>query len=212
MSTTPPDALLLLATGCAHCPAVLEALSRLLEEGHLGRLEAINIVEHPEAAQAVGTRSVPWTRIGPFELEGMHSQSELAHWCELAATGKGFGEYFSHLLETQRPHKVAEGIERDPASLINLLALLEDSGTSMTARIGIGVVMEDLQGNALLSSAVPALVRMADSPEANIRADIAHYLGLVATPEVIPVLRKLQQDEHPDVREIATDSLNEISP
>ncbi|RDH83466.1 MAG: hypothetical protein DIZ78_14410 [endosymbiont of Escarpia spicata] len=212
MSKTPPDALLLLATGCAHCPVVLEALSRLLEEGHLGRLEAINIVEHPEAAKAVGTRSVPWTRIGPFELEGMHSQSELAHWCELAATGRGFGEYFSHLLETRRPHKVAEVIERDPASLTSLLALLEDSGTPMAARIGIGVVVEDLQGSELLAAAVPTLIRLADSPEANVRADIAHYLGLVATPEVIPVLRKLQQDEHPDVREIATDSLNELSP
>ncbi|MBL3528069.1 MAG: HEAT repeat domain-containing protein [gamma proteobacterium endosymbiont of Lamellibrachia anaximandri] len=210
--STPPDALLLLATGCAHCPAVLAALSRLLEEGRLGRLEAVNIVEHPEAAKAVGTRSVPWTRIGPFELEGMHSQSELAHWCELAASGKGFGEYFTHLLDTRRPHKVAEFIERDPASLTSLLALLEDSGTPMAARIGIGVVMEDLQGSEWLAAAEPVLTRMADATEANIRADIAHYLGLVATPEVIPLLRKLQQDEHPDVREIATDSLNELSP
>ena len=65
MSTKqPPDAQILLATGCAHCPAVLEGLSRLLKLGKIGRLEAVNIVEHPQAAQAVGTRSVPWTRIG----------------------------------------------------------------------------------------------------------------------------------------------------
>jgi hypothetical protein len=55
-STVPPDALLLMAPGCAHCPVVLESLGRLLKDGRLGRLEVINVAAHPEAAVAAGTR------------------------------------------------------------------------------------------------------------------------------------------------------------
>ena len=65
-----PDALLLLAPGCPHCPAVLEGLSGLLKEGVIGRLEAVNAAIHPERAAELGVRTVPWARIGPFELEG----------------------------------------------------------------------------------------------------------------------------------------------
>ncbi|MFZ0257771.1 MAG: HEAT repeat domain-containing protein, partial [Gammaproteobacteria bacterium] len=55
-----PDALLLIAPGCAHCPVVLQSLAEMLKAGSLGRLEVVNIVAHPEVAKAVGTRSVPW--------------------------------------------------------------------------------------------------------------------------------------------------------
>ena len=70
-SAAPADALLLIATGCNHCPAVLEGLSRLLKQGRIGRLDVVNLAVHPETGQALGVRSVPWTRIGPFELEGL---------------------------------------------------------------------------------------------------------------------------------------------
>ena len=84
-SPAPPDALLLMAPGCAHCPVVLEGLGRLLKEGRLGRLEVVNVAVHPEAAVAAGTRSVPWTRIGPFELDGLYGPAELAEWAAYAA-------------------------------------------------------------------------------------------------------------------------------
>ncbi|MCU7891834.1 MAG: thioredoxin family protein [Candidatus Thiodiazotropha sp. (ex Ustalcina ferruginea)] len=96
-----PEVLFLLATGCAHCPSVLEGLSQLLKQGEIGRMEAVNIVEHPEVAQKVGTRSVPWTRIGGFELEGMLTPAELSRWVDLASQNKGIDTYFSHLLEIQ---------------------------------------------------------------------------------------------------------------
>ena len=96
-----PDALLLIATGCAHCPTVLDGLCKLLKQGRLGRLEVINIAARPDYAQSIGVRSVPWTRIGPFELEGAQNPSALAEWAERAATGTGLGPYYSHLLESQ---------------------------------------------------------------------------------------------------------------
>ena len=65
-----PDAELMIATGCAHCPVVLSGLAELLKKGQIGRLAVTNITSHPEVAEARGVRGVPWIRIGPFELSG----------------------------------------------------------------------------------------------------------------------------------------------
>jgi hypothetical protein len=210
MAHTPPDALLLLAPGCVHCPVVLEGLSQLVKGGKLGRLEVVNVMAHPEISQQHGVRSVPWCRIGPFELDGLQNQTELAKWTEHAAAGSGLSEYYAHLLETQRPHRVAELIARQPESFEGLLSLLEDSETPMTVRIGIGVVLEDLQDSPLLLHALPVLIRLADSAAANVRADAAHYMGLTRAPEATVVLQNLLHDENPDVREIAAESIAQI--
>lgn len=208
MSTKqPPDAKILLATGCAHCPAVLEGLSRLLKQGKIGRLEAVNIVEHPEAAQEVGTRSVPWTRIGEFELEGVLTPAELEHWAELAADGEGYTDYYSHLLESQRAHQVTRLIEKRPQNLTHLIALVKSEETPMAARIGVGVVMESLENSDPIRQALPELEKLSRSDRANIRADAAHFLGLTRLPAAEASLKPLLQDPNPDVREIAADSL-----
>jgi hypothetical protein len=211
MPRIPPDALLLLATGCAHCPGVLEGLSQLLKQGRLGRLEAVNIVEHPEAAQAVGTRSVPWTRIGAFELEGALTPAELARWVELAGSEDGYADYYSHLLETRRPHKVRQLLERHPETLSQLIALLADDNTPMAVRIGVGVVMEELEGDPLLVSGLEYLTALAGSQQANVRADAAHFLGLTRHQDAAEPLKQLVTDAHPDVREIAEEALQSLT-
>ncbi|MCU7929936.1 MAG: HEAT repeat domain-containing protein [Candidatus Thiodiazotropha sp. (ex Codakia rugifera)] len=202
-----PEVLFLLATGCAHCPSVLESLSHLLKQGEISRLEAVNIVAHPEVAQKVGTRSVPWTRIGAFELEGMLTPAELSRWVDLASQNKGIDAYFSHLLETQRPDKVMNWVKSRPDTLPLLLGLLESDQTPMAARIGVGVVLEALQGSDLLQSTLPTLIALSHSSQASTRADAAHYLGLTHSSEAIDRVRELHNDENPDVREIAADSL-----
>jgi hypothetical protein len=199
---------MLLATGCAHCPAVLEGLSQLLKQGKIGRLEAINIVEHPEAAREVGTRSVPWTRIGEFELEGVLTPAELEHWAELAAEGDGYTDYYSHLLESQRAQQVTALIEKRPQNLAYLIALAASEETPMAARIGVGVVMESLENSDPLHQALPELEKLSRSDKANIRADAAHFLGLTRLPAAASSLKPLLDDPNPDVREIAADSLD----
>jgi len=207
MSRPAPDALLLLATGCAHCPGVLEGLSQLLKQGQIGRLEVVNIVEHPEVAQAAGARSVPWVRIGQFELVGALTLEELTRWVELCDTEAGYVAYLSHLLETRRTDEVRALLEQQPATLPLLIGLLAVDETPMTTRIGIGVVLEELTGSELLGKGLDALAALAESPRANSRADAAHYLGLTHLRAAGAPLRKLLHDEHPDVREIAAEAL-----
>ena len=202
-----PDALLLIATGCAHCPTVLDGLCRLLKQGRLSRLEVINVAVRPDYAQSLGVRSVPWTRIGPFELEGAQSASDLAEWTERAASGTGLGRYYSHLLESQRLEKVVEMIRKSPASLNELLLLMDEEDTPMAVRIGIGALFEELQGEPLLGDVLPQLEMLTRSENAHTRGDACHYLGLTGSTEAIPPVTRLLEDENADVREIAAESL-----
>lgn len=205
-----PDAMLLLAPGCAHCPIVLAALSELLKEGRLGRMEAVNITAHPEVAQTVGTRSVPWVQIGPYELAGVHTKEEFAHWADLAAKGAGLGPYFSDLLKTGNIQKVLRRIREQPEALHDLLTLLEAVDTPLAARIGIGAVLEELQPTGLLKALVPDLKALTRSTHPQTRADACHYLGLLGDPELTPVIEPLLKDSDAEVREIAADTLAEL--
>ena len=202
-----PDALLLLAPGCAHCPAVLDGLSRLLKQGRLGRLEVVNVAAHPEAAAAVGSRSVPWCRIGPFELEGAHTPAELAEWAEHAAQGSGMTTYLSQLLESQRLDRVLDLVAARPGLLADLVALTGDLDTPMAVRIGAGAVFEELAGSAPLRAVVPQLGALTQAAAPQVRADAAHHLGLAGGPDAADLLRPLLDDVDPTVREIAAESL-----
>ncbi len=207
---TPPVALLLIAPGCPHCPGVLKALSELLKEGVIGTLEVVNIAAHPERAQALGVRTVPWTRIGPFELEGGHNISELRQWAERATDDSGISNYYSHLLENRKLERVVAAVKNKPESLENLLNLLPSEETPMAVRIGISAVMEELEGSESLTAALPRLVELTRSPDANIRGDACHYLGLTHNGDARSLLQSMLDDENPDVREIAQDALDAL--
>jgi len=207
MSAEAPDALLLIATGCSHCQAVLDGLSQLVKKGAIGSLEVINLTARPQAGEALGIRSVPWTRIGPFALEGGQSQKDLADWAEHAANGTGWGLYYSHLIETRRLEQVLALIRERPESLLALTAVLGEDDTPMAVRIGVGAVFEELQGSGLLVHGVPELELLAASERPQVRADACHYLGLSGDQGAAPLLRRMLEDENADVREIAAESL-----
>ena len=207
-SATPaPDARLLIAPGCAHCPAVLDGLSRLVKEGLIGRLEVVNIATRPDVAEAEAVRTVPWVRIGPYTLTGSHTPGELAEWAERAAQGSGLASYFAHLLETNRFEEAVALIRQSPGSLEDLIIMLGDLETPMSVRIGIGAVVEELADADILGATVDALGALARSEHAQVRADACHYLGLTANPRAIPLLQSCVEDESHEVREIASESL-----
>jgi len=210
MTQTPPAALLLIAPGCPHCASVLASLSELVKKGRIGRLEVINIALHPEAAQAAGTRSVPWTRIGSYELAGNYTLGELEEWADKASGGGNANDYIKELLEQQQLDAAIDYLKQHPDQLPALLELMQEEEQSLTVRFGIGAILEALAGSEALRSLVPDLIELAGNRTANIRADAAHYLGLSGSPEAIPTLKRLLEDEDADVREIAADSLEAL--
>jgi hypothetical protein len=202
-----PDVLLLIAPGCAHCPIVLEGLSKLIKQGVIGRLEIVNVAKHPEIAREVGSRSVPWTRIGRFEFVGMLSHTDLARWSALATQEAGMAEYYEYLLDSGQLNRVMELVPRYPNSLHQLVSLLSKERLPMAARIGVGAVLEELQGSDLIDTIIPELTDLAYSPQPQTRIDACHYLGLTDSSDVIPTVQHLIKDDHPEVREIAIETL-----
>jgi hypothetical protein len=206
-----PDALLLLSTHCPHCPAMLASLSELLKQGKIGRLEAVNLEQHPEIGQALGVRSVPWTRIGRIELSGVHSAAELAEWAAKADSETGMADWFHLLLKEGQLPKAQVMIEAEPELLAAVLPIVGNVEASLNVRLGAGVLLENFAGTDTLRALLPRLGELSQHNDARVRADACHYLGLTGDAAARTWLEARIADEDTDVREIAAESLQAIT-
>ncbi len=202
-----PNALLLITTGCPHCPTVLAGASELVKHGKIGRLDVVNIMAHPEVAEQYGVRSVPWLRLGPFELDGLRSPAELKLWAERAGTREGMAEYFRELLDTGQLKKVIDTLHSDEGQFGTLLLLLADPQTTLTVRVGIGAALEEFAGSSALRHLTDELGSLTKSEDAHVRGDAAHFLVLTREPRAMSFLKPLLSDPEQQVREIAQESL-----
>lgn len=209
-NTVPPDALLLLTSQCPHCPTVLQGLAELVKKGLIGRLEVVNIVERPDIAERYAVRSVPWTRIGDFELEGLHSPAELRQWAERAGSVEGLVEYYGDLFKYGQLAKALASIEKHPGHFTALLRLAEDPDTELTIRIGVSAVIEDHAGSELLQEHLAAFIELGQNEDPRVRADACHFLALTRSESALAPLQQLLKDPQPAVQDVARDSLDEL--
>lgn len=206
-----PDAELLIATGCAHCSIVLEGLTQLVKEGLIGHLEITNIVPRPQRAQELNVRSVPWTRLGPFILEGQHSPNELRKWAQRANSVEGMSEYIAQELKQGNLNKLIKILNNAPQQLRAVIPLLENEDTEMQVRIGIDAILESIENKASLARLIPEFSHLAAHKNPRIRTDVGYYLALTNSPEAIPVLKKLLEDDSEEIREIAREGLERLA-
>ena len=205
-----PSALLLTAPGCPHCPGMKRVLDELLKEGLIGELETVDIAAQPQQAEALGVRSVPWLKLGEFELEGLHSVGELRSWAQHAATPEGLAVFFTEQLKSGRLPKIMSMVRHHPEQLDALLQLAADAETELTVRIGISAVIEDLAGSDTLLEYLPVLETLGTHSDPRVRADACHFLAMTNSEKAISPLQKLAADGDPSVRNVAIDSLNEL--
>ena len=214
--TPPPaEALMLLSSHCAHCPGVLDSLSKMIKNGEIGKLTVINLEQHPEAMQEYNTRSVPWVRIGKHELTGAQTLEALQQRAQWAKDGQKSGDNqvadFDFLLSEGQASKVIDAIKHDSTAMTAIMNLLGDPGTVLSTRIGIGVVFEEFAGSELLKSLIEELGAMTKHEDQRIRADAYHYLGMTADKRAITFLQAGTKDKDKEVQDIALDSLEELS-
>jgi thiol-disulfide isomerase/thioredoxin len=205
-----PDALLLISTHCPHCPAMLAALADLVKQGTIGRLEAVNLEQHPEVGQALGVRSVPWLRLGRIELAGAHGRGELAEWAAKADSEEGMADWFHLLLKEGQLPRAQAMIEGNPALLAAVLPIVGNVDASLNVRLGAGVLLEEFAGTDTLRALLPRLGELSQHADARVRADACHYLGLTGDVAAKPWLEARTTDEDVDVREIAAESLQAL--
>lgn len=206
-ANTSPDALFLLGTHCPHCPGMLQGLANLVKACTLGTLKVVNIEQRLDIARELGVRSVPWVRIGSFELEGLHSEQELREWALKAGTDSGMTDWLNDLLSSGNISKPLERVRSDPETMDALLELFTDPDTQLNTRIGISAIMEDLEGTDTLRATVDRLGKLTHHQDARIRGDACHYLALAGTPEANDYIRPLLDDPDSGVREVAQESL-----
>lgn len=205
-----PDALLLISTHCPHCPAMLAALADLLKQGAIGRLEAVNLEQHPDGGQALNVRSVPWVRIGRIELAGVHSKTELAEWAAKAQSEAGLADWFHLLLKEGQLPRVQAVIEASPDLLGTVLPIVGNADASINVRLGAGVLLENFAGSDALRALTARLGELSQHDDARIRADACHYLGLTGDAASRLWLEPRLADADADVREIAAESLHAL--
>lgn len=204
----PPHTLLFTAPGCPHCSGMKAALSILQQEGAIAALEIVDATLEVERARQLDVRSVPWLRIGRFEFEGQMSVGELRAWAEQAAQPTGLKQYFFEMLKRGQRAKVERLIREEGQRSIALAELLADPEASMAVRIGIGAVLEELQGSGMTAAMVPKLGEILRDPEPRNRADAAHFLSLIDGAQALSLLRDCLDDPDAAVREIAYDALS----
>jgi len=207
----PPQALLLIGPGCPHCSALLDILSKYVKKGFIARLTVVNVAAQPDEARELGVRSVPWLRLGEFELEGAHSEGEIRQWLLRLGSVKGRGAYFKDLLLAGKLGKVIDKGRHDADNLRALLALAADDELDMKVQLGISAVFEDLQGRKIMQEVVDDIGALSEHSNARVRSDAVHFLALTQSEKAIPYLRRLSRDENAAVREIAAEALAEIT-
>jgi hypothetical protein len=205
-----PDALLLIAPGCPHCSTVLSGMGELVKQGAVGRLEVVNIAVHPQRAEQLGVRSVPWLRLGEFEFEGLHSPAELREWAQRAGGASGLADYFTEQLKSGRLAQVSAMVTDRPERLSVLLELAADPDSELTVRIGVSAAIENMAGSPELADRLPDLQRLAASADPRVRADACHFLALTESPAALESLEALTHDPARSVREVAQDALAEL--
>lgn len=208
---TPPDALLLMGRQCPYCPTVLKHLQALQAEGSIGKLETVVVEDHPERAAELGVRSVPWVRIGTFELAGLRSEQELRDWAHKAAAGAGQSEMLAELLESGGIERCLELVSKDETTLRALLDLFTDPDGKLNVRIGISAVMESLAGTPTLQAIAEDLHKLLSHQDARVRGDACHYLSMSGHPQAAKWIQPLLEDTDAHVQEIAEESLAELS-
>lgn len=206
----PPDALVLIAPGCPHCKMVLDGLLPLVKDAVIGKLEIVNVAAHPEQATELGVRSAPWTRIGPFALEGAQSPAALRSWSQQAGSLQGMTNYLRETLATGGLARAKQLLDEEPARIRAMLPLIEDPETPLQVRLGIGALLEGMTGGDELHGLAREFGRLTTHEDHRVRADACHYLSLTNNPEAVPFLRARLDDEQPEVREIAAESLEAL--
>ncbi|MBF0124221.1 MAG: HEAT repeat domain-containing protein [Magnetococcales bacterium] len=211
MNNSTAAVLLLTMPGCGHCAASQQSLQQLLAEGVIASLECIDISHHPEWAERLAIRSVPYVLTGPFIFQGERPLSEWRYWLDVVRSEKGMAIYFDHLFSAGQRQLVEQIIRYQSVSIQAFADLLADTQVGINSRLGVGAVLEELSGTAVTADLVKPLGQLTQHEVALVRGDACYYLSLLGWPaEAVPYWQRCLVDPDPEVVEIARECLEEL--
>lgn len=207
---TPPDALLFIAPGCAHCATVLQGLNELVKQALIGKLTVVNVATHPEQAAEYGVRATPWLRLGPFTLTGAQSPAELRQWAEWASGEEGLAHYVEHLLKQGGYQQAVAFISADTQRLKPLLAITANPDANLGVRLGVSALLEAHANTSELQKLLPQLAELTRHADHRVRADACHLLGITGSATARTHVENCLSDANEEVREIAEEAMEEL--
>jgi len=207
---TTPEVLLLVGTHCVHCKSVLNSCAEFVKDGVIASLEVVNLERCPDMAENMGVRSVPWIKIGLFELEGARSKAELLQWVKKSDTREGMKDYLSEILSQGQVQKALAIIRKQENVIEPVLELLANADEKINTKLGVGVIMEEYAPMDFFQKYIPQLSEFTKHEDARVRGDACHYLSLTNNANAVPHIEALLQDLNSDVREAAEESLQEL--
>jgi len=204
------NVLILVGTHCQHCAPVLSSLAEMVKEGVIAQLEVVNVEKRPEIAAELSVQSVPWLRIGWFELEGVRTKPELTRWAELAESAEGVSQYYKEILAQGKVRQCLGFLKERPETIASIFELMSDTDEKINVKLGIGVVMEEYAPKDAFKAHIPRLIEFLAHDDPRLRLDACHYLSLTNNPDIIRYIKPLLKDSDDDVREEAGECLEAI--
>ena len=101
-------------------------------------------------------------------------------------------------------------MKQDPATVRFIPDLIGDD--TLMVRLGATALVEELvkEHRQVLEGTVPGLVKLLGHGNPTIRGDAANVLGIIGDRPALEALMNLRTDEHPTVRKVVQDILQEI--
>ena len=205
---------LFVATGCSHCPLVLNQLSEQLKKGDIAELKIINIAVDNTRADALNIRSVPWFSLANNHsymiFSGNYSAKEIQSWLKIAKSSNGMKDYIEELLSKGELMTVAQTINIQPSILSSIITMLGDEETSMDIRIGLDVLIEQFSGTEILQNYSNELKKIALCNMPRLQIDALHYIALTGDVKNKTFLKEQAENTNLQIKEAAHEAIETL--
>ncbi len=205
---------LFIATGCQHCPVVLQQLSEQLKKGKLASLNITNIAVDNEKAGKLNIRSVPWFSFtndnSSMIFFGEHSPKEIQQWLAASQSKTGMQEYITEYLKTGQLMTVIQAIQFNPVTFSHVIEMIKNEETSMDLRIGLDVLIENFSATETLQQYSEELKSIASSENIHIAIDALHYIALTADIKNKEFLLEKSDSSNLQIKEAAIEALETL--
>ncbi len=213
-TSTPSSAELFIATGCRHCPIVLNKLSEQLKKGELSSLKITNIAVDNKRAEELNVRSVPWFSLSNknsfMVFSGAHTVKEIQQWLITSQTENGMQKYIEQHLASGEIMTIVQAIQINPEIFSHVLTMIEDEETSMDIRIGLDVLIENFSASETLQKYTPELKVIASSDNLRLKIDALHYIALTGDIKNKDFLQGKTKDADMQIKDAAIEALETL--
>lgn len=215
MSNQTPSAELFVATGCRHCPVVLNELSELLKKGEIASLNITNIAVDNKKADELNIRSVPWFSLKSENnymiFSGNHSPKEIQKWVASTKTETAMQDYIEDLLSTGQLMTLVQAVKIEPAIFSHIVTMIAGEETSMEIRIGLDALIEQFSATETLKQYVEEFKKIASGNDIRLQIDALHYIALTADEKNRAFLQQLSQHDNEQVKEAAEEAIETLN-